>query len=87
MKIKCTHCNIILEGDKKGTYIQCKCGKCAIDETLYYCRIIGNREDFEEIEELTPRQKDVLNAIKDITGNATLNLNELLEILGEKENE
>lgn len=51
MKIKCINCNDIIEGDKKGTYIQCKCGKCAIDETEYYCRIIANREDFEEVKE------------------------------------
>lgn len=51
MKIKCTNCNDIIEGDKKGTYIQCKCGKCAIDETEYYYRIIANREDFEEVKE------------------------------------
>lgn len=49
MKIKCKHCDSIIEGDKKGTYISCKCKKIAIDETPYYCRIIGNKEDFEEI--------------------------------------
>lgn len=51
MKIKCVHCNTIIEGDNRGTYIECKCGKCAIDETPYYVRIIGNSEDFEEIKE------------------------------------
>lgn len=51
MKIRCKHCKEIIEGDKKGTYIQCKCGKCAIDETPYYWRIIANAEDFEEIKE------------------------------------
>ena len=49
MRIKCKHCNTIIEGDGKGTYITCKCNKCAIDETKYYWRIIGNKEDFEEI--------------------------------------
>lgn len=51
MKIRCTKCNDIIEGDKKGTYIQCKCGAIAIDETEYYWRIIGNYGDFEEIKE------------------------------------
>lgn len=51
MKIKCKHCNTIIEGDKKGTYITCKCGKIAIDETKYYCRKIGNFEDYEDIKE------------------------------------
>lgn len=49
-KIKCNHCGDILTGDKKGTYIPCSCGKCAIDETPYYYRIIGNFEDYEVIE-------------------------------------
>lgn len=51
MKIRCNKCNTIIQGDKKGTYIQCKCGKCAIDETPYYLRIIANEENFEEIKE------------------------------------
>ena len=49
MKIKCNKCGDIIEGDKKGTYITCKCKAIAIDETPYFWRIIGNREDFEEI--------------------------------------
>lgn len=49
-KIKCNLCGDILEGDKRGTYIQCSCGKCAIDETPYYYRIIGNLGDFEVLE-------------------------------------
>lgn len=51
MKIICNKCKQIIEGDKRGTYIQCKCGKCAIDETEYYIRIIGNKEDWEYVEE------------------------------------
>lgn len=49
-KIKCNNCGDVLTGDKKGTYISCSCGKCAIDETPYYYRIIANREDFEFLE-------------------------------------
>ena len=52
MKVKCKLCGDIIEGDKKGTYITCKCGNLAIDETPYYCRInFQKEEDFEEIEE------------------------------------
>lgn len=51
MKIKCKHCGEVIEGDKKGTYITCKCKKIAIDETPYYWRIIANKEDFEEVKE------------------------------------
>jgi len=57
MKIICKNCGEIIEGDKKGTYIECKCGKCAIDETEYYCRIIGNKEDWEEVHEINNTKK------------------------------
>lgn len=57
VKIKCNHCGDILEGDMKGTYIQCSCGRCAIDETPYYWRIIGNGEDFEVIEPKETREE------------------------------
>lgn len=48
MKIRCKKCKQVIEGDKKGTYIECKCGAIAIDETEYYYRIIGEPEDIEE---------------------------------------
>lgn len=51
MKIRCKKCGEIIEGDKKGTYITCKCKAVAIDETPYYWRINGNMEDFEEVKE------------------------------------
>ena len=51
MKIKCKHCNTIIEGDGKGTYIECKCGKCAVDETKYYVRVIGDFGDYEEVKD------------------------------------
>ena len=51
MKIKCKLCNTVIEGDKKGHMIYCKCGKCAIDETPYYYRINGNPDNIEEIED------------------------------------
>lgn len=51
MKLRCKKCNDIIEGDKKGTYIMCKCKAIAIDETKWYWRIIGNAEDFEEVKE------------------------------------
>lgn len=51
MKIKCKKCGDIIEGDKKGTFIMCKCKTIAIDETKWYWRICGNEEDFEIVEE------------------------------------
>lgn len=50
--LKCLCCGDILVGDGKGTYISCSCGKCAVDETPYYYRIIGNKEDWEIVEDL-----------------------------------
>lgn len=57
MKIKCKKCGEVIEGDKKGTYIACKCKAIAIDETLYYVRINGNIEDFEEVKENKENKK------------------------------
>lgn len=57
MKLKCKKCNDIIEGDKKGTYIECKCKAIAIDETEYYVRVIGNLEDIEEVEEWEKEKK------------------------------
>lgn len=51
MKIKCKKCGDIIEGDKKGHLISCKCNSCSIDETPYYYRVIGNLKDIEEIKE------------------------------------
>lgn len=55
-KIKCLKCGDIIEGDKKGTYIECKCKTIAIDETPYYYRIIGDLENFEVIEPIETKK-------------------------------
>lgn len=44
--VKCRLCNSEVEGDGKGNMIYCECGKLAIDETKYYCRINGNPGDY-----------------------------------------
>ncbi len=49
MKLRCKKCGDIIEGDKRGTFIECKCRSIAIDETKWYTRLIGNTEDYEEI--------------------------------------
>lgn len=66
--IKCNHCGDIIKGDKKGTYLKCSCGKCAIDETPYYFRIIGNFEDYEVIE---PKEEN--KPIKELSNNEKYN--------------
>lgn len=51
MKIKCKKCGDVIDGEFKGRLIWCACESCAIDETEYYARIIGEPEDYEKIEE------------------------------------
>ena len=61
MKIKCKRCGDIIEGDKKGSYIVCKCKAIAIDETKYYVRINGNSEDYEilELNKIEEKQEEL----------------------------
>ena len=59
MKIKCLICGDVLKGDKKGTFMQCKCGNIYIDETEYYCRI-GYKEK-EKFKELKKNKKKRVN--------------------------
>lgn len=71
MKIRCKHCDTIVEGDGRGTFIRCKCGKCAVDETPFYWRIIGDFDDFEEVKDdvksNTPPKKGKSNdVLKDV---------------------
>lgn len=72
-KIKCKKCGDILEGDKKGTFIICKCGSCYIDETLYYYRIGGEpTEVFME----TEKGWKTMQEIQDETVKKEVNKNE-----------
>ena len=50
-KIKCLKCGDIVEGDKRGNCITCKCGACFIDETPYYWRVNGDLKYIEVIKE------------------------------------
>jgi hypothetical protein len=49
MKLRCKKCGDVIEGDKRGTFIECKCKSIAIDETGGYTRLIGDPEDYEEV--------------------------------------
>lgn len=48
-KLRCLLCNQIIEGDRKGHLISCKCGACFIDETPYYYRIGGDPQNINMI--------------------------------------
>ena len=52
--IKCKHCGYVIRPDSRGTFIECYCGKCAVDGKYDengegYCRIIGNKEDYDNL--------------------------------------
>jgi hypothetical protein len=49
MKIRCKKCGDIIEDDKKGTIIECRCKSIAIDETEWYTRLIGDSKNYEEV--------------------------------------
>ena len=64
MKIKCKKCGDIIEGDKKGSYIVCKCNAIGIDETKYYVRVNGDFEDYEILEPITTKEVSKDNELK-----------------------
>ena len=54
VKIQCLHCQQILQPDCVGTFIRCRCGKCAVDGKFDkqgegYVRLIGNTGDYRVI--------------------------------------
>ena len=49
MKLRCKKCGDVIEGDKRGTFIQCSCKSIAIDGTKWYTRLIGDPEDYEKV--------------------------------------
>lgn len=63
MKLVCKKCNDIIEGDKKGTLIRCKCKAIGIDENKYLCRIIGNSDDMVEIKEINKIKEIIISMV------------------------
>lgn len=96
MKIRCKFCGDIIEGDKKGKYITCKCKSCYIDETNHYCRIGGNFIDIEAVidfteyndltikassrEEVVNKYENNWNELKDWLSDNLYILNEILDL-------
>ena len=85
-KIKCLKCNDILEGDKKGTFIQCKCNSCFIDETEFYCRVGGNLGEIEVINKDIKEEEKVVNTtvtmplwLKEMARKKGLNFSKILQ--------
>lgn len=66
MKIRCKKCRDIIEGDKKGKFIQCSCKSCYIDETEHYCRLGGEFNDIEAVIDFT-EYNDMLTDKQELT--------------------
>lgn len=50
-KIKCLHCNDIIESQHRWDFRYCKCGKVAVDGGRDYLRRVGHENDWEEMSE------------------------------------
>lgn len=49
--IKCLKCGDIIESKSVHDWVRCSCGACFVDGGLYYMRIGGNKEDWEDMSE------------------------------------
>ena len=48
---RCSHCLSTFYSAYPGEFVSCQCGKCAVDQTLWYTRHIGGeREEVTEKE-------------------------------------
>ena len=48
-EVKCLKCNEIISSKREGNFVWCSCWATGIDSTVYYTRILGNKEDHEEV--------------------------------------
>ena len=48
--IKCKKCGTEVSSDTHGDLIPCKCGAISVDGSKDLVRVIGNPEDYEEIQ-------------------------------------
>jgi len=42
---QCKKCEGLFSSTYPGEFVSCKCGDCAVDETLWYVRHIGGERD------------------------------------------
>ncbi|MGL5647032.1 MAG: DUF7695 domain-containing protein [Clostridium sp.] len=49
-KIKCKKCGDVIQSKYYGDFCSCSCGSVAIDQTEYYVKISGDKDDIEEVE-------------------------------------
>ena len=51
-KIRCKHCNEIIESTSGHDFKTCKCGAVSVDGGYAYLRRCGTLDDFEELSEI-----------------------------------
>lgn len=44
-KVTCSKCEDTIYSKYPGEFVTCKCGSISVDQTPYYSRYLGNRED------------------------------------------
>lgn len=47
--VRCKKCKDEIYSRWDGEFVRCKCGAIAVDQTPYYARWIGDKDNFEEI--------------------------------------
>ena len=51
-RIRCLKCGDIIESKTVHDYVECSCGACAVDGGHDYLRRCGNKEDWQEMNEI-----------------------------------
>lgn len=49
--IRCKHCFQVIESKYQYDAVQCNCTAVGVDGGLLYDRIMGNREDYEQLQQ------------------------------------
>lgn len=55
---RCKKCGEVVESDHVYAFVQCSCGKIAVDGGHEYLRRIGSRDDFDELSEWASSDDD-----------------------------
>lgn len=57
-KIRCKHCNEVIESTYTHNFKMCKCGSCGVDGGLEYLRRLYKTSPEEDFEELSEFEKE-----------------------------
>ena len=59
-KLRCKKCGDIIESKHSHDFKWCKCHSCYIDGGNDYCRVGGNKEDYEFVEDKESKRMEEL---------------------------